>query len=208
MEIIKGVLRRMLLALISTVIVLIVITVVLLINHAVSNKNKEKEVVNMTRCVMSAEICEKLTDVTVEEFVEYQLWFDFYDGSNPRTTEGVDGELVIFLNDSQLSSWRNESMSRIDKAEEVGADVASDLKSVTVSWSTAYEEIGIIDNAMRGCVYLQIMNGASTEDVYVDLIVVDEATGEEEFSFRFPEKMVTSVNKSGDKYYFEFEEDK
>ncbi|MBR5252410.1 MAG: hypothetical protein IKV39_00875 [Clostridia bacterium] len=205
MEVIKGVLRRMLIALISTVIVLIVITVVSLINYAISNKNKDKEVVNMTRCVMSAEICEKLTGATVEDFVEYQLWFDFYDGSNPRSTEGVDGELVIFLNDSQLSSWRNESMARIDNAEAVGAEVASDLKGVTVSWSTVYDEIDIIDSAMRGCVYLQIMNGASTEDVYVDLIVVDEVTGEEEFSFRFPEKMFTSVNKSGDKYYFEFE---
>lgn len=205
MEVIKGVLRRMLIALISTVIVLIVITVVLLINHAIGNKNKDKEVVNMTRCVMSAEICEKLTGATVEDFVEYQLWFDFYDGSNPRSTEGVDGELVIFLNDSQLSSWRNESMARIDNAEAVGAEVASDLKGVTVSWSTVYDEIDIIDSAMRGCVYLQIMNGASAEDVYVDLIVVDEVTGEEEFSFRFPEKMFTSVNKSGDKYYFEFE---
>ena len=205
MEVIKGVLRRMLIALISTVIVLIVITVVLLINYAISNKNKDKEVVNMTRCVMSAEICEKLTGATVEDFVEYQLWFDFYDGSSPRSTEGVDGELVIFLNDSQLSSWRNESMARIDNAEAVGAEVASDLKGVTVSWSTVYDEIDIIDSAMRGCVYLQIMNGASAEDVYVDLIVVDEVTGEEEFSFRFPEKMFTSVNKSGDKYYFEFE---
>ncbi|MBP3378344.1 MAG: hypothetical protein J6L96_06315 [Clostridia bacterium] len=205
MEVIKGVLRRMLIALISTVIVLIVITVVLLINYAISNKNNDKEVMNMTRCVMSAEICEKLTGATVEDFVEYQLWFDFYDGSSPRSTEGVDGELVIFLNDSQLSSWRNESMARIDNAEAVGAEVASDLKGVTVSWSTVYDEIDMIDSAMRGCVYLQIMNGASTEDVYVDLIVVDEVTGEEEFSFRFPEKMFTSVNKSGDKYYFEFE---
>ena len=98
-----------------------------------------------------------------------------------------NNDVVIYLSESQIIDWKNESIKKINEIREENIFVSDDYRRIIIETtekptSKLISTLGILDT----CLFLQVLDGIPADQTYLELAIVKD--GEQIYKVIWPEE--------------------
>lgn len=98
-------------------------------------------------------------------------------------------DVVIYLSESQIEYWKNESIKKINEIREENIFVSDDYRKIIIETKEdplprLFSTLPILNT----CLFLQVLDGASAGKAYVELTIVKD--GEQIYKVIWPEEEI------------------